>query len=273
MAVFSVLPGDIPADRERQMAMTAASTRFCISLAVLLLWGATTMFGAQLLAGGEEISLNDLVQQGIGWQFVGAIVILLAVIFAFRWKDIGFNKPHSLLHVLWFPSIYLFVFAGLIVLLGLPPLMSTMLVFVNTMLVGFSEEVMFRGVLFRASLKQMAVWPAIILNMILFGGVHAFNGFITGEFGAAIVQSFAAGMSGLLFIAILLRTGSIWPAIVYHGLWDFAIFTLGMSSSRAGDAAAVGDVSPHSVFLPLLLNLPNFLFALVLLRNIHKKPL
>lgn len=171
---------------------------------------------------------------------------------------------------MWFPCIYLVLMVGAIILFGIPPLGALVLVFLNTMMVGFSEEVMFRGVLFRASLERMAIWPAIILNMVLFGGVHAFNGFITGDFGTALVQSLAAGMSGLVFMAILLRTGSIWPAIIYHGLWDFLLFTIGVASAGSGEVA--GEAPAGSVYAPVLMNLPNFIFALILLRKIHKDP-
>lgn len=251
--------------------MLCGSNRLWISIFILLLWGAATMFGAQVLGGGEEISLNDLVQRGIGWQFVAAIAILLAAIAIFRWKDIGFETPHSLVRVLWFPSIYLIVFTVAIFWLGLPPLTTLLLVFVNTMMVGFSEEVMFRGVLFRASVERMPIWPAILLNMVLFGGVHAFNGFITGDFHAAFLQSIAAGMSGLVFIAILLRTGSIWPAIIYHGLWDFAVFTVGLASAGSGGGEAATEVPAYANFMPIMLNLPNFIFALILLRNLGQR--
>ena len=251
--------------------MAGTSSRFWISLVVLVLWGAATMFGAQTIGGGEDISLDDLVQHGIGWQFVAAIVILLVAIAVFKWRDIGFVRPRSLFAVMWFPSIYLVLFAVAIAFMGLPPIAVTLLVLLNTMMVGFSEEVMFRGVLFRASIERMPIWPAIVLNMVLFGGVHAFNGFITGDFGAAFIQSAAAAMSGLVFMAILLRTGSIWPAIIYHGLWDFALFTIGLASSGSGAGDVAADVPSYAAYAPIAMNLPNSLFALFLLRSIHKQ--
>ena len=97
------------------------------------------MFGAQILGGGEEISLDELVRQGVGWQFVVAIAVLLGAIAIFRWRDIGFVRPHSLFRVMWFPCIYLVLFGAGIVYLGLPPLVTTLLVFLKTMMVGFSE--------------------------------------------------------------------------------------------------------------------------------------
>ena len=127
---------------------------------------------------------------------------------------------------------------------------------------------MFRGVLLRATLERMSIWAAIGLNMVLFGGVHAFNGFITGDFGAAAPQSLAAAMSGLVFIAIVLRTGSIWPAIVYHGLWDCALFLIGLAAKGSGAGGAAGALPAYGALLPMALNLPNFLFALFVLRKV-----
>lgn len=252
--------------------MMGSASRLWISLVVLVIWGAATLFGAQFMAGGEEVQLDELVKEGIGWQFVAAIAVLLIAIAIFKWKDIGFNSPHSVFRIMWFPSLYLIGFAAGITFLGFPPLTVMTMVFVNTMMVGFSEEVMFRGVLFRASIERMSVWPAILLNMVLFGGVHAFNGFITGDFGAALVQSLAAGMSGLVFMAILLRTGSIWPAIIYHGLWDCLIFLVGVSSAQAGSPEVGGDAPGMAIYAPILMNLPNFIFALIILRKIHEDP-
>ena len=71
----------------------------------------------------------------------------------------------------------------------------------------------------------------------------------------------------------MLRTASLWPAIITHGLWDFGTFTL----SAAGGQIAGTEVAPTSlqVLLPLLLVLPNALYALWLLRHVgrtHARP-
>jgi membrane protease YdiL (CAAX protease family) len=89
----------------------------------------------------------------------------------------------------------------------------------------------------------------------------------------SVIQSGAALLSGLLFIAIRLRTGSLWPAIIVHGLWDFGTFTLG----AAGGQMAGREAAPTGIqmLLPLLLVLPNALYALWLLRHVgrtHARP-
>lgn len=118
------------------------------------------------------------------------------------------------------------------------------------------------------------VWTAIIITTVLFGAVHVLNGFTTGEWGTAVLQAVAAGMSGLIFIAIVIRTGSLWPAIIYHFLWDCMLFLLGTASAARPEAAADSGTEAAlerggAVLFPLLIALPNFLCALVLLRNVR----
>ncbi len=249
--------------------MSSTNKRIYISLVIYVVWIAVTMLGARLIAGGET-SLNELVSTGIGWHFAIAIAILFFAIKYFKWGDLQFTKPHSLFRTLWFPAIYLLLFGAGIAFLGAPPLSVVLFVAINTFMVGISEEVMFRGVLFRALDKAMSIWPAIILTSVLFGAVHTLNVFITGELVTSIVQSVAAGLSGIVFMAILICTGSIWPAIIYHFLWDCLIFLVGLSVAATNPEAGQQDVGAMALYAPLLINLPNVIFALILLRNVGK---
>ncbi|CRI66277.1 hypothetical protein THIOKS12720003 [Thiocapsa sp. KS1] len=66
------------------------------------------------------------------------------------------------------------------------------------------------------ALGALVIWPAILVTSLLFGGIHSLNVFTTGHLLTSVIQSGAALLSGLLFIAIRLRTGSLWPAIITH---------------------------------------------------------
>lgn len=248
--------------------------RLRISLVVYVLWVVITLAGAKWLLGGEEAGLDELVKNGIGWQFVGAVALLFAAIAAFKWRDLRFGAPHSLLKVMWFPALVLLAISSLALTTGLPEGKVMFFVAFNTFLVGLSEEVMFRGVMFRALLESSKVWTAIILTTVLFGAVHVLNGFTTGEWGPALLQAVAAGMSGLIFIAIVIRTGSIWPAIIYHFLWDCMLFLMGTASATKSETAADPAMEAAlegggAVLFPLMIALPNFLCALVLLRKVR----
>jgi membrane protease YdiL (CAAX protease family) len=112
----------------------------------------------------------------------------------------------------------------------------------NTFLVGLSEELMFRGVLLQRIRRTVSIWPAVWLTTLAFSAIHILNVFMTGDLRTAVIQAAAAALSGLLFIALRLRTGSLWTGIVVHGLWDFATFTI--SASRSVDAQAVSSGGP-----------------------------
>lgn len=247
--------------------MNSSAARISISLVIYVVWIAITLFGARLIAGGET-DLDELVSTSVGWHFAAAIALLVTALVVFRWKDMRFTRPHSLVHIMWFPSIYLVFFAGGLIFVGAPSLSVVIFVVINTLMVGASEEIMFRGVLFRALEKAMPIWPAIIVTSVLFGAVHSLNVFITGDLMPSVIQSIAAGMSGLVFMAIVIRTGSIWPAIVYHFIWDCLLFLLGSVASAANPETAAADVGAIALFGPILLNLPNAIFALYLLRNV-----
>jgi uncharacterized protein len=84
------------------------------------------------------------------------------------------------------------------------------------LLVGISEEFLFRGYALFTLSTGMGFWPAAILLSALFGGVHLTN---SGEdwVGALSVVVFA------LFACLALRrTGNLWFAIGFHAAGDFA---------------------------------------------------
>jgi len=246
------------------------SRRLSVSLIVYVLWIAITVGGAKLQIGGGDMALGDMIESEIAWQIVAASAMLVVAIRVFGWTDLRFTRPHSLVRILWFPVLYLLLFAVTLVFLGLLPLGVLLLVLLNTLFVGFSEETMFRGVLFRAFDERIPIWPAIIATSVLFGLVHLFNVFVTGQLLDAIFQSIAAGLTGLVFMAILIRTGSIWPAIIYHALWDWLIFSVGHATQLAnGPATNTGEVTPlMQMAIPVLFNIPNVVCALILLRNV-----
>jgi membrane protease YdiL (CAAX protease family) len=148
-----------------------------------------------------------------------------------------------------------------------PPASTLLFVIMNTMLVGLSEEWMFRGVLFQGLRSRLALWPAILLTSALFGAVHVVNVVTTGQLGEAIAQAAAAFMSGMVLIALLIRTGSIWVPIVYHALWDFGTFVI--SAGGAANGPPIDVAQGWNWTIPMLMVLPNFLFALFLLRGVR----
>ena len=96
-----------------------------------------------------------------------------------------------------------------------------------TLLVGFNEEFIFRGVLlhgFRQTGGEVHAWA---WSTGLFALVHAMNLFSGSPISAVMPQVFLTFLLGTLLYLTRRVSGSIWLAIVVHGFWDFAVISHG----------------------------------------------
>jgi membrane protease YdiL (CAAX protease family) len=81
--------------------------------------------------------------------------------------------------------------------------------------VGFFEELLFRGYLLFTLATGVGFWPAAFVSSAVFGYVHH------GNSGENWVGAFAAGLVGLVFCLLLRRTGDLWMPIGFHAAWDW----------------------------------------------------
>ena len=244
--------------------------RLPFSLIVYIIWATITIYGGIWLSGGQKQSLIEGLSRGPLWNVVVAFLFLVAVILVAGWRDLKFvaPKPMSSLRIMWLPALYIVAFLGLAAVIGLPPPGLMLMIFLSTIFVGLSEETMFRGILFQALRTRVKLWPAMIWTSVLFGSVHILNALTTGELLSAMLQAFTATLSGFAFMAILVRTGSIWPSIIYHALWDFGTFSISAGHQSSVEVPG-GDVGGWAFLLPVVLVLPNFLYGVYLLRNVR----
>jgi membrane protease YdiL (CAAX protease family) len=243
-----------------------------MALGAFVIWTLITVYLGTMITGGEA-SLLDSVTHGIGWAWLGAGAFILAVVCWQGWWDVGLDRGASLQgwSLTWLPMLYIVAALGYTAVVGLPPLSILGLILLNTFFVGFSEELMFRGALLQAFRRAMPIWGAVLLTSVAFGSIHTLNVFLTGDLKAAALQAAAAFLSGLVFIALRLRTGSLWPPILLHALWDFATFTLSAASAAQGSGDATGtDGAGWVQFVPILLVLPNAIYGLWLMRDIGR---
>ena len=85
--------------------------------------------------------------------------------------------------------------------------------------VGFLEEVIFRGLLFRAMEKD-SLKTAILVSSLTFGLGHIVNLFNGSgrDFASSIIQIIFAVLVGLALVLIFHRGGSLIPCIVFHSV-------------------------------------------------------
>ena len=85
--------------------------------------------------------------------------------------------------------------------------------------IGFIEEIIFRGFLFKMMAKD-DLKSAIIVSSITFGIGHIINLFTGGEFLSTLMQVFYCISIGYLFVMIFHKSGSLIPCIMCHSIFN-----------------------------------------------------
>lgn len=98
---------------------------------------------------------------------------------------------------------------------------ETVLYILTMLCVGFLEEVIFRGLLFK-TMAENGIKPAVIVSSITFGMGHIINLFngSGAELLPNILQVIYAAAAGFMFVMIYYKTKSLIPCIVAHGIFN-----------------------------------------------------
>lgn len=94
----------------------------------------------------------------------------------------------------------------------------------TTLLVGVTEEWVYRGVLFAALSHWLGLRRGAVLSVLLFGALHLLNMAAGQSFGAVAVQFLLASLSGASLLLVALALRSLPLGMLLHGLYDFLVF-------------------------------------------------
>ena len=136
---------------------------------------------------------------------------------------------------------------------------TLLLIAVGTALVGFSEELLSRGLMvvgFRGALSERWVW---FLSSLCFGLLHGLNAFFGQSVGATARQMVFAFVLGTAFYVSRRVTGLLAVTMVIHALWDFGAIG---TDNTGGDTLAIGG----------FLLYPTVLLAFIVLVKILRSP-
>lgn len=98
--------------------------------------------------------------------------------------------------------------------------MAQLFAVLSMLLIGFIEEMIFRGFLFRVLLKKDPVPVAIAISAVTFGIGHIVNLFAGQATAETVIQVFYAIAWGFIFTYVFYKSGSLWICIMVHGLVD-----------------------------------------------------
>jgi membrane protease YdiL (CAAX protease family) len=109
------------------------------------------------------------------------------------------------------------------------------------LIAAFTEELFFRGILFRYIEKAAGSWIALALTSALFGAAHL------GNPGATWFSSLAIAIeAGVLLGAVYMLTRRLWAAMGLHAAWNFTqgwIFGLPVSGGHGGTGLLNGRLT------------------------------
>ncbi len=173
--------------------MNVSRKSWHISLVIFIVWLSFRVVEGLLQIKGHHIKLEKLVEKQIIFGELVEIIFLTGVItYLGWWPKVGLKSPNNLrdLRLLWPPALSLLFMLMIVLYTNLPSIRVLMIVIINTLMVGISEELMFRGILFYGASSSFGIWRAVWITTIIFGSVHILNSLITGDFRASICHAF-----------------------------------------------------------------------------------
>ena len=180
---------------------------------------------AVYLIVGTAAHFTGLSNDGVAATATTVLSVLAAALLGALgwWRVVGFKRAARPRDLLWVLPLLLPVLLNLVMGLEFRSLLLTFELLIIALLIGFSEETIYRGLMLSA-LKARGPWTAATVTSVLFGLSHSLN-LLSGKSGAEIVIQICYALAiGFGFAAVALRTGLLWPLILVHALIDFTSF-------------------------------------------------
>jgi len=158
---------------------------------------------------------------------VAQSVFMLWVVRALGWSSrAGFRRDVSSLQVYWYPVLLAFVpvigYGTVAIPAGRFAFYAAAILFT-----GISEETLARGVMLPALLPR-GKWVALFFAATLFSVAHLTNTIFSDPGALRMLEVLLVTFGfAVLYGAVFLRTGNLWPLIVLHTIHDLSYLISG----------------------------------------------
>lgn len=126
-----------------------------------------------------------------------------------------------------------------------------------TTAIGLSEEIYFRGMIFRRLMACFPIRRTVILSSALFAAVHASQAFSGAGVITVMLAIVNAFIFGIVAAEIVILTGSLVPAIIWHALYDFINWVTSVQGAIEIILVVVQSIIMISYAIYLWTKLPN----------------
>jgi membrane protease YdiL (CAAX protease family) len=210
----------------------------------LLFWFG--MMVAYIVVGG--VAQNLQLAATTRTMLFGAVLSVLGLIVVAlqgSWRAVGLGAPTRR------PGLILLTLPLLNLARGFHADLGTVaLLVVASLLVGFNEELWFRGIILRVLQPKGQGW-AVVGSALLFGVLHLLNGLAGQNLAVTLVQIAYACVLGLCFALVRLRTASLWPAALVHALTNLFAWTAQGGQIGGGSVDSLFDLLLPGVVIVL----------------------
>ena len=147
-----------------------------------------------------------------------SILILIFIIKIDKVKYFGLTKITSYKKYLYFIPLIILISVNLWGGINLDNKISYIIFYILTMInIGFLEEIIFRGFLFKMMEKD-SIKTAVIVSSLTFGIGHILNLLNGADLIPTLLQIIYATSTGFMFVIIFIKSKSIMPCIITHSL-------------------------------------------------------
>ena len=206
--------------------------------------------------------------------FIASVLLTIIALWSGWWKDVWRDKFHIKDH----PWMHIFLILLVLVIIGnffkgnIGSVDSNYIIyaFIATLLVGYSEELLSRGLLIRGARGSgFTEVKVFLIVMIVFGALHVINILSGQNVITTLLQMLFAGLIGGVFYTIFRKSGFLIVTMILHALYDFSLFTQG--TSQLNQIAAISNNKlPLTLFIAATMWI-SYILLLFAVRNFNVK--
>lgn len=210
-------------------------------------------------------SVADNISEAFGlskWVTFPVLVVMSIYLYFFVKKNhleekYGFCRSRRSLKDAWYYiPLFAVVITKLFVGISVKDPGTSLRLALSMLCVGFLEELIFRGFLFKAMAKD-GMKSAVIVSALTFGAGHIVNA-INGSgqsLAHTMIQIVFAIAFGFCMVLLFLYTGTLWPCVLVHGFYN----------------ACSAIVNPDSLYILIAQMIVLIVYALYLFRKLKEE--
>ena len=191
------------------------------------------------ITGVNYAEISDAVQKLVAPLAVLAALLLALTSWLGWWRPVLGERLPAARWLLAVPALFLAGALGNLVLTewSSKPWALVAYLALGTLLVGFNEEIVFRGLMVVGLRGRYGEALVCLYSSLAFGLLHGANFFLGQGLADTLVQVVYAFFMGVVLYVARRATGTILACMALHALWDFSSFVRPGSLPESGSIA------------------------------------